>query len=389
MRLFPRLSVETAPIENGNQEQEKKVSPPSFTAEPYKETVQITAKTANIRKGPHTDYPAITTLSKNTKLEVYEKAIVNDSTWYRFKSSNADGWISSTIVEKYKPAPKPEPKPAPQPAYTAEPFKKELEISVSAGRVRTGPGKSYPVQTTLKAYTKLVAKEKVKVSGETWYHVQYSGKSGWVSETIVEDYNPDRKVVLIKAPHVRQMPQLPRGCEVTSLSMLLGHAGVNVSKMTLAKEVKKDPTPYEEKGGKIYFGNPYDGFVGDMYSFKNPGLGVYHGPIAALGEKYLPGRIVDLTGQSFDAVYQQLDKGKPVWVVVTSWYSHVPNSYWETWHTPSGKTKITKKMHAVLVTGYDDRFIYFNDPLVKNSKIAKASFITGWEQLGKQAISYN
>lgn len=319
------------------------------------------------------------------------KSIVDGSTWYHFKSGNVDGWISATIVEKYKPEPMPQPKPAPKPTYTAEPFKKELEISVSAGRVRSCPGKNYSVQTTLKAYTKLDAKEKDKVNGETWYHVQYSGKSGWVSETIVADYNPDRKVVLINAPHVRQMPQLPRGCEVTSLSMLLGHAGVNVSKMTLAKEVKRDPTPYKEKDGKIYFGNPYDGFVGDMYSFKNPGLGVYHGPIAELGNKYLPGRIVDLTGQSFDAVYKQLDKGKPVWVIVTSTYAHVPNSYWITWHTPSGEIRITPKEHSVLVTGYDDRYIYFNDPLAsgKNSKVAKASFITGWEHLGKQAISYN
>lgn len=132
---------------------------------------------------------------------------------------------------------------------------------------------------------------------------------------------------MIDAPFVRQLPELPRGCEVTSLSMLLGHAGVKVDKMTLAREVKKDPTPYKEKNGKIYFGNPHDGFVGDMYNFNNPGLGVYHGPIRELAEKYLPGRNVDLTGQSFDAVYKQLDKGKPVWVVVTSEYRHVPSSY--------------------------------------------------------------
>ena len=75
---------------------------------------------------------------------------------------------------------------------------------------------------------------------------------------------------------------------MTSLAMLLAHARIKVDKMTLAKEVKKDPTPYEERDGKIYFGNPYDGFVGDMYSFENPGLGVYHGPIRELGENICP-----------------------------------------------------------------------------------------------------
>lgn len=93
---------------------------------------------------------------------------------------------------------------------------------------------------------------------------------------------------MIDAPFVRQLPELPRGCEVTSLSMLLVHAGVKVDKMTLAREVKKDPTPYKEKNGKIYFGNPHDGFVGDMYNFNNPGLGVYHGPIRELERNICP-----------------------------------------------------------------------------------------------------
>lgn len=358
-----------------NQEEEPAYSTPVS----YKDAVQISVNAANIRRGPHTDYPVIAILGKNTKLEVYEKTVVDGETWYHVKTGETDGWISASVVEKYKPA------------YQAEPFTKDLEIIVAVGNVRSGPGKNYPVKTKLKAHTKVAAKEKAVVNGETWYHVRFSGHSGWVSETIVGDYNPNRKVVLIDAPLVRQMPELPRGCEVTSLAMLLAHAGIKVDKMTLAKEVKKDPTPYEERDGKIYFGNPYDGFVGDMYSFENPGLGVYHGPIRELGEKYLPGRIVDLTGQGFEAVYRQLDKGKPVWVVVTSEYRYIPSSYWMTWHTPSGPIKVTRKMHSVLITGYDDRFIYFNDPWAtnKNSRAPKADFIAGWEQLGKQAISYN
>jgi hypothetical protein len=47
------------------------------------------------------------------------------------------------------------------------------------------------------------------------------------------------RVGLIDVPIACQLPQLKNGCEVTSLSMLLGWAGVHVDKMTLAAQVAK------------------------------------------------------------------------------------------------------------------------------------------------------
>jgi uncharacterized protein YvpB len=198
-----------------------------------------------------------------------------------------------------------------------------------------------------------------------------------------------KKRVLLDVPYISQLPNLPRGCEVTALAMLLQHADVSVEKEELAEKVRKDPTPYTKKDGKIYFGNPYFGFVGDMYSFENPGLGVYHGPIFYLAESYLNGKIINFTGQNFQAVYEQLNRDKPVWVIVTSTYAYVPEDFWEIWQTPFGQIKITYKEHSVLITGYDEEYIYFNDPLTeKNRKVLKEDFIAGWVQMGKQAISY-
>ncbi|MBT2686008.1 C39 family peptidase [Bacillus sp. ISL-37] len=195
---------------------------------------------------------------------------------------------------------------------------------------------------------------------------------------------------LLFAPIVSQMPELNRGCEVTSLSMLLGSAGISSNKMTLALQVKKDPTPYRRAGGKIYFGNPNYGFVGDIYSFSNPGFGVFNGPIEELATQYLPGRIENLSGQSFDSVLNYVSAGHPVWVITTSWFKHVPSQYWQTWHTPQGTISITMKEHSVLITGYDSKYVYFNDPLdgKKNKAKPMKEFIEGWKQYGSQAISY-
>lgn len=199
-----------------------------------------------------------------------------------------------------------------------------------------------------------------------------------------------KEETIIDAPAVNQFPELPRGCEVTSLSMLLQHAGIQADKMTLAKEIKKNPEPYRIENGKIYFGHPNDGFIGDMYSFDNPGLGVYHKPVKELAEKYMPGSIEDLTGSDFEDLKIHLSDGRPVWVIINTAYKQLSDDFFQTWHTPSGKIQITYKEHSVLLTGYDQEYMYFNDPLTgeKNKKAPKNDFEKAWVQMGKQAITY-
>ncbi|KML46815.1 C39 family peptidase [Cytobacillus firmus] len=199
-----------------------------------------------------------------------------------------------------------------------------------------------------------------------------------------------KEKIIIDAPAINQFPELPRGCEVTSLSMLLQHAGIKADKMTLAKEIKKNPEPYRIENGKIYFGHPNEGFIGDMYSFDNPGLGVYHKPVKELAEKYMPGSIEDLTGSDFEDLKIHLSDGRPVWIIINTAYKQLSDDFFQTWHTPSGKIQITYKEHSVLITGYDQKYMYFNDPLTgeKNKKAPIPDFEKAWVQMGKQAITY-
>ncbi len=80
--------------------------------------------------------------------------------------------------------------------------------------------------------------------------------------------------IIENVPFIQQLPELPRGCEVTSLAMLLQYKGVEVDKMKLASEIYR--VPFEENG---LHGNPYEGFVGNIYTKSEPGYGVYHQPI--------------------------------------------------------------------------------------------------------------
>nr|WP_246200104.1 peptidase C39 family protein [Salirhabdus euzebyi] len=196
-----------------------------------------------------------------------------------------------------------------------------------------------------------------------------------------------QSTVQLQAPKVLQYPELPRGCEVTSLTMLLQYSGFKVDKMTLANQIAKDNTPYKKKNGKEYFGNPNDGFVGNMYDLTEPGYGVYHKPIAQLAEKYAGDKVKDLTGESFYEVLKSLNNGQPVLVIINAKYKKLPESAFKTWQTPNGPVKITMNEHAVLITGYDENYIYFNDPLNKTKKAPFDDFIDAWVQMGKQAIT--
>lgn len=195
---------------------------------------------------------------------------------------------------------------------------------------------------------------------------------------------------LINAPLIEQRPELVRGCEVTSLAMLLQTAGINVDKLTLAKSIKKDPTPFSDEFGVIHFGNPNVGFVGNMYQVDQPGYGVYHGPLMDLAQVYLGDRAEDLTGMSFDVILNQLKHGIPVLVITSTTFKPLAASDWETWQTENGPIKVSKKEHSVLLTGYSSHTIYLNDPLrnKKNFATNLSDFEKAWKQFGSQAISY-
>ena len=191
----------------------------------------------------------------------------------------------------------------------------------------------------------------------------------------------------LNVPLISQLPELKNGCEVTSLTMLLRYKGINVTKMGLASQVKKDPTHYRVSGSTIYWGNPNTGFVGDITG-RSIGYSVYHGPVYQLANRYT--NAIDLTGKSFDVILQQLSRGKPVWVISTSTFNTVPSSQWKTIQTPTGPIRMTFHEHSVLLTGYDQNYVYFNDPLanIKNRRVSRTAFIRGWEQFGRQAITY-
>ncbi|MFD3448423.1 C39 family peptidase [Microbacteriaceae bacterium 4G12] len=193
------------------------------------------------------------------------------------------------------------------------------------------------------------------------------------------------QAVVENVPFIQQLPELQRGCEVTSLAMVLQHGGANVDKMTLAQQINRVPFVQDGKHG-----NPNDGFVGNIFIKSEPGYGVYHAPIFKLAQKYLPSKVTDLTGRDIKDIYKVVGMGAPVWVIVNANFQPLDESAFETWQTSTGNVKITYHEHSVVIIGYDSKFVYVNDPLADGPKsaIPRQAFEQAWEQMGKQAISY-
>lgn len=222
-----------------------------------------------------------------------------------------------------------------------------------------------------------------KRNGYRKIYYKKGDKPLWVENSTLEECK------ILNVPLILQLPELPRGCEVTSLAMLFKYYGTNVSKMTLADEIKKDTTTYsQDNSGRKYYGNPYDGFVGDMYNKNKNGYGVYHGPVAELGKEYFGEDLIDITGVEFEDLLHFLNQGKPIWIITNATYKPLDDTHFEMWHTPTGVVKITKKLHSVVMTGFDEQYIYINDPLSTqvNRRLNKTEFQKAWEQMGNQAI---
>ncbi|MGQ3540599.1 C39 family peptidase [Bacillus cereus] len=197
--------------------------------------------------------------------------------------------------------------------------------------------------------------------------------------------NNDEKVILSNVPLIQQLPELDRGCEVTSLAMMLQYAGVSVDKMTLANEIKK--VDFIDDGVR---GNPNEGFVGNIYTFSESGYAVYHGPLFQLAEKYLPNKAVDLTGKNIEEIYKSIKAGQPVVMITNATFAPLDEAEFTTWETNSGDISITYNEHCVVLIGYDQESVYIRDPLEDSLdvKVPRETFEQAWVQMGSQAISY-
>ena len=177
-----------------------------------------------------------------------------------------------------------------------------------------------------------------------------------------------------------QYPELPNGCEITSLAAVLQYLGFSADKCDLSDN-------YLPKGpvGTVSF---YEAFEGDPR--EDDAFGCYAPVIVNTAEQYLSANgsslsVNDLTGSALEDLFSYTDRNIPVLVWATQdcregHYSVTWNVNGEdlTWFTPE---------HCVVLVGYDDTMIWVADPMYGDIRgYLRDVFTARYESLYRQAI---
>ncbi|MEW9676032.1 C39 family peptidase [Lentibacillus sp. L22] len=186
-------------------------------------------------------------------------------------------------------------------------------------------------------------------------------------------------------PTINQHPELPTGCEATSLAMLLTWAGKTVSKFAVVEKLSKGEK-VRFVDGTWYGANPNDQFVGDPYT-DDGSFGVFEKPILETIDHFLPGKGVDLTGQDFEVLLNVVRSGTPVMAWTTINQNETYHS--KSWQDPAGNTiDWYCNEHAVVIIGIDGDHVIVNDPYTgKEEHYDRHIFEHNWASMKKRAVT--
>ena len=193
---------------------------------------------------------------------------------------------------------------------------------------------------------------------------------------------------VLRVPFIHQIPKYPHGCEFVSATMALQSAGIDISVEDFLEYLDLGEYPHTENG--VYYGHdPNKVFAGNPRSTQS--WGCYAPVISSAIRKFLDVKTYELEemyGVSLDDLCKKyIDKGIPV--IIWATISMREPYYFTSWTVKeSGETVVwNEPEHCLVLTGYDDLYYYFNDPLKGAScAYARKRVETAYSGMGSQAI---
>ncbi|EDX42771.1 C39 family peptidase [Limosilactobacillus reuteri] len=168
-------------------------------------------------------------------------------------------------------------------------------------------------------------------------------------------YNDNGQIVAVynDAEVISQLPELPTGCEITAVTMMLRYAGYDVNKVQLANIM-----PRSNNGDNGFVGNP----------FSPSGWWIFPTGIAPVVDRFV-GHHEIMTGASMQRIQDKLKQGH----LVVAWVANV-NGFVN---------------HALALTGYDASRLFYNNPWTgRKESMTYGEFYQHWNADRQRAISY-
>ena len=190
-----------------------------------------------------------------------------------------------------------------------------------------------------------------------------------------------------------QYPQLPNGCEATSLAAVLRFLGFDVEALDLVYGyIPSEPITYSEDGfiaygpdpAEAYAGWPEEGYTG-FYCFAPP---IVQAANSYLSERQSLWQAVDASGADEEELLEWLDTGVPVivWATLNMDVRLFSNFQWT---LPNGEVYYPySNLHCMVLTGYDDESFTIMDPIEGLVTVDRERFMSRYWSIGEWAVAF-
>ena len=203
-------------------------------------------------------------------------------------------------------------------------------------------------------------------------------------------HNDGRTVALLY-----QTPELPNGCEVTSLAMLLAWAGHPIDKVELSNNYLPKQA-FSTSNGVRHGPDPNEAYAGDPSSPN--GWYCFEGPILEAGNAWLSDQNSQFQTVSLSELTQELTQeelegylnaGIPLAVWVTLYYAAPqppPSSF--SWYLPDGTHYVPySNLHCVVLAGWDGDDYKIANPMSGWQTVSPSTFWNSFDAMGRRAVA--
>lgn len=189
---------------------------------------------------------------------------------------------------------------------------------------------------------------------------------------------------------MEQYPELPTGCEITAMTMVLNYYGYNVDKVTMALDYmpKIQAEFYRGEDGRLMGPDLENFFVGDPT--EETGYICGTGAIVTAANAYLTDVGSDMAAVAMknaqpEELYDLIDQGTPV--VIWCTINMEDRAETDGWYREDGTyMEWSTNDHGAVLIGYDEDTVTVADPIYSRITVSRVQFEKIFAERGGQCV---